>query len=141
MTISVLDASSYFKGLLLLIRKDRKVTQPEIEVMKRVGKTLGFEAEFCTNAINEILENSFILDEPPVFSSKALAISFVKDGLSLAMADEDFHPEEERWLRFTAEKNGLPEEFFSQALENAREKREVPLNLEVEKLPGGNAGL
>ena len=59
MKITVLDGSNYFKGLLLLIRKDRKITQAEIELMKRVGNTLGFEKTFCDNAISEILGNRY----------------------------------------------------------------------------------
>ena len=139
MNIPVLDASNYFRGLLLLMRKDRKITQPEIDLMKRVGKALGFEQRFCDNAIDEILENAFIVDEPPSFSSKALAICFVKDGLSLAMADEEFHPSEELWLRSTAEKNGLTEAFFSQELRSARQRRGMPLRLEVDQIVGENA--
>lgn len=35
MKISVIDASNYFKGLLLLIGKDRKITDPEIAQIGR----------------------------------------------------------------------------------------------------------
>jgi hypothetical protein len=65
MNISVIDGSSYFKGLLLLIRKDRRITESEVRLVKRVGKALGFESRFCGNAIHEILENSYIADTPP----------------------------------------------------------------------------
>ncbi len=136
MNIPILDASNYFRGLLLLIRKDRKITQPEIDLMRRVGKVLGFEQRFCDNAIEEILENKFIVDEPPSFSSKGLAVSFVKDGLSLALADGEFHPNEEHWLRSAAEKNGLTADFFSQVLESVRQLKGIPLQLEVEQFLG-----
>lgn len=138
--MTVLDASNYFKGLLLLIRKDRKLTEPEIALVKRVGKALGFEQGFCDSAINEILENAFIVDEPPTFSSKELAVSFLKDGLSIAMADEEFHPSEESWLRSTAEKNGLGDAFFSQQAEFARHRRGLPVRLEVDEWQFGKSG-
>ena len=95
MKITVLDGSNYFKGLLLLIRKDHKITESEIQLMKRIGKTLGFEPKFCDNAIHEILENKYIVDVTPEFSTKEIAIKFIKDGLTLAFSDNEAHPSEE----------------------------------------------
>jgi len=134
MRITVIDASNYLRGLLLLIRIDRKITQSEIDLMRRIGKALGFEKKFCENAISEILENTYIVDEPPLFSQKELAMKFVKDGLSLALSDNEVHPREEAWLRSTAEKNGLDIDFFSQERENARNRKEYPVHLEVDGL-------
>ena len=85
MKIPLIDRSNYFRGLLLLIRKDRKVENPEIQLMKQIGKTLGFEPAFCENAITSILENKYILDETPIFSTKEIATLFIKDGLYLAI--------------------------------------------------------
>jgi hypothetical protein len=135
MTINVLDASNYFKGLLLLIRKDRKVTPAEIEAMKRIGKALGFERKFCENAIAEILENAFIVDEPPHFPSKELAYKFIRDGLYLAFIDHrDIDPHEERWLKLTVEKNGIEEDFFARELEIAKADKDDRTHLEVDDL-------
>ncbi len=132
MKINIIDASNYFKGLLLLIRKDRKITQPERDLMKSIGKSLGFEKEFCDTAIHDILENIYIEDIPPAFSTRDLAIKFIKDGLYLALVDhEEIHPEEEQWLKSTVVKNGLDLEFFAGELENARNRRGQPPRLEV----------
>ncbi len=138
MRISVIDASNYFRGLLLLIRKDRKTTRPEIELMQRVGRSLGFEREFCENAIDEILENVHIVDEPPSFSTKELAAMFVKDGLAIAFADDELDPEEDRWLVSTAERNGLDARFSREERESAGGRKGVPLRLEAEDLTMGN---
>ena len=73
MKISVPDASNYLKGLLLLIRKDRKISEEEHELMARVGKNLGFEKNFVENAIHEILDNKYITVIPPEFSSREIA--------------------------------------------------------------------
>jgi hypothetical protein len=134
MKITVMDASNYFKGLLLLIRKDRKTSDLEIELMRHVGKSLGFEKEFYNNAIEDILENEYIVDEPPKFSTTELAIKFIKDGLSLAFVDNDFHRMEEQWLKHTAEINGLDYKFFSQDLENVRNRKDSLVRLEVDDL-------
>lgn len=112
MKISVIDASNYFKGLLLLIGKDRKITDPEIALLQRIGRTFGFEKVFCDNAIRDILENKFILDVPPEFSRTELAKKFIKDGLTLAASDNAIDPSEEEWLLSIAEKNGLDSQWF-----------------------------
>lgn len=119
MEISVIDASNYFKGLLLLIRKDHKVTDSETAMIARVGKQLGFEKEFCDTAIHEILKNRYIEDIPPLFSSRELAMMFVKDGLALAYADGKLDYKEEKWLRSVIDRNSLSRRWFVGELMNA----------------------
>lgn len=118
MNITILDASNYFKGLLLLIRKDGRVESAEAELMKHVGKVLGFEPRFCENAISEILENKHIVDEPPAFSSKQLAAMFIKDGLMVALSDGELHPGEKQWLAATATRNGMDAAVIEQEVKN-----------------------
>ena len=134
MKITVIDGSNYFKGLLLLISKDRKITESEIQLMKRIGKTLGFEREFCDNAIHEILENKYIVDAPPEFSTKELAIKFIKDGLATAFSDNEVHPSEGEWLRSTADKNGLDLTWFRSESVNAINRKQLPSRMEVDDL-------
>jgi len=134
MNISVVDASNYFKGLLLLISKDRKVADSEVHLMKRVGKALGFEEEFCNQAIKGILDNEHVRDQPPKFSTKGLAMKFVHDGLVLAFSDSEIHPMEEAWLKLVAELNGLDIQWFVQKrLEAIKELQSNP-QLEVDNL-------
>ena len=132
--ISVIDRSNYFKGLLLLIRKDRRITELEIQFMKRIGKALGFERQFCANAIHDILENNFIMDTPLEFSTKELAIKFIKDGFTLAFSDNEFHPFEKEWLRSIAKKNGVDLAWFRKESENVKNKKQVPSRMEVDDL-------
>ncbi|MBW7887130.1 MAG: TerB family tellurite resistance protein [Bacteroidetes bacterium] len=132
MKINIIDASNYFRGLLLLIRKDHQVTQPEIDLMQKIGTSLGFEKEFCENAIREILENTYIEDVPPKFSTKELALKFVKDGLRLAFVDhEQIHPDEEKWLISIAEQNEIEMKLFLQEFRNAQNHRAEQAKLEV----------
>jgi hypothetical protein len=105
--ISKIDASNYLKGLMLLIRKDHKISESEYILLKRIGKSLGFEPEFCEKTINEILNNNFVEDTPPVFAEKELAVKFIKDGLAVIFSDNIIHPAEENWLIATAEKNDI----------------------------------
>jgi hypothetical protein len=134
MKISVIDGSNYFKGLLLLIRKDRKITEPETQLMKHIGKALGFGNKFCDNAINEILENKYIVDKAPEFSTKELAIKFIKDGLTLAFSDNELHPSETEWLWSTAAKNGIDLAWFRQENVIAANRKQLPSHMEVDDL-------
>jgi hypothetical protein len=134
MKISIIERSRYFKGLLLLIKSDRSISESEIALMKRIGKSLGFEKEFCENTINSILENEFITDEMPVFSSRGLAEKFIKDGLFIAFSDNEVHPKEVEWLRLAAEKNTLEEAWFSLQCNEALKRKAVPMHLEADEL-------
>ncbi len=134
MNISVLDGSNYFKGLLLLIRKDRRITEPEIQLMEHIGKSLGFERNFCEKAIQEILVNNYIEDTPPVFSTKELAMMFIKDGLTLAHADNEIHSFEKEWLKAAAKKNCLDLRWFHRETEIAKTLKIPPGRMEVDDL-------
>jgi hypothetical protein len=132
--ISVIDRSNYFKGLLLLIRKDRRITELEIQFMKRIGKALGFERQFCVIAIHDILENNFIVDTPLEFSTKELAIKFIKDGFTVAFSDNEFHPFEKEWLRSIAKKNGIDLAWFQKESIDGTNKKQFHSHLEVDDL-------
>jgi len=116
----IMDRSNYFKGLLLLTRKDNIVQPSEKEMMLKLGNVLGFDKKFCETAINELLENENILDEPPKFSNLLIARYFIKDGLKLAFVDHDLDPNELQWLREISSVNNLPEDWFENELESAR---------------------
>jgi len=133
--ITAREGSEYFRGLLLLIGKDRKISEPEIILMKRIGEALGFEKEFCNNAIHEILENKHVSIEPPKFSTNDLAKKFIKDGLMLADSDSEIHAFEENWLKATAEKNCIDVEWFLREKEIAAgRRRDLDDHLEVDDL-------
>ncbi len=133
--ITVREGSDYFRGLLLLISKDGRISEPETILMKRIGKSLGFEKKFCNNAIQEILENEHVSIEPPKFSTNELAKKFIKDGLMLADADNEIHAFEEAWLKTTAEKNCIDVEWFLREKENAAgRRRDFDDHLEVDDL-------
>lgn len=134
MKISVPDASNYLKGLLLLIRKDRKISEEEHELMARVGKNLGFEKNFVENAIHEILDNKYITVIPPEFSSREIAEKFLKDGLVLAASDSEIHPEEERWLLSVAARNNIDEAWFIGEKKNLKFRTESVHKLEADTL-------
>ena len=131
--LSVLDASRYLRGLLVLIRRDERISEMERNLVMRVGKSLGFEGAFCANAIHEILDNSFIDDSPPLFSTKDLAMAFIKDGITVACSDDEASDSEVQWLRSTAESNGISLWWFHQELANVVKTKDKIHGLESER--------
>jgi len=134
MDISVVDSSSYFKGLLLLIRKDSRITEPEHVIMLRIGKALGFEKTFTEEAINEILSNRYISNEPPVFSSREFAEKFIKDGLVLAASDKEIHPREEEWLLAVAGANKVESSWYFNEKNSLLQMKYHTIHLDAEDL-------
>ena len=136
MKLNVLDKSNYLKGLLVLIGKDKKISENENDFIMQVGKTLGFDREFCQEAISTLLDNKYISQEPPMFSQKSFAESFLLDGLKVLSADKSISTNEISFLQLTAkankvEDNWFRDEFESVKLDNARTK--ISLELEVTK--------
>ena len=107
MKISLLDRSLYYKGLILLIRQDRKIHDEEKKMMLSIGKQLGFDPKFCAKTIDEIMDNPYIFDSPPLFSDTRIALCFVRDGFGVSAADGQIHEAEIAWLKSVAERNGL----------------------------------
>jgi len=105
--ISLIDRSLYYKGLILLIRKDHEIHDQEKKMMMTIGEMLGFETKFCAGTIEEILDNQHIIDEPPIFSETNIALCFIRDGLRLSASDGQIHKDEMAWLEAVAESNGL----------------------------------
>jgi len=102
--------------------------------MIRIGRSLGFENNFIENAISEILNNRYISNIPPVFSTKELAEKFLKDGYILAASDRDIHPHEEAWLYSIADKNNIEKIFMTDLKKSVLQNEINKRPLEVDKL-------
>jgi hypothetical protein len=115
MRIGVSEGGSYMRGLLLLARKDCKITRSEIGLFTQAGVALGYCPRFCTQAIAESLTNRYIEEVIPEFSSQSLCRMFIADGLALASSDDEIHRAEESWLASVADKHGLETAWFARA--------------------------
>ena len=60
MTNNYLDRSNYVKGLLLLMGKDKKISDDERDFLHNVAETLSFDKKFIDGAINELFENEYL---------------------------------------------------------------------------------
>lgn len=107
MSINLTERGEYYRGLLVLIWRDRIISEPERELMLKIGQDLDFDRRFCENAIDDLPNNPHIKAEPIKFSDRETAKSFLQDARRLAMADGILHPKELSWLQTIAEANGL----------------------------------
>ncbi len=107
MEIPLAERGNYYRGLLVLIRKDRVISARERDLMIRLGRRLDFDPRFCEGAIDDILKNPHIKNRPMKFSDRAIARRFVSDALMIAGIDGEIHPEEWTWIREVARENGL----------------------------------
>jgi len=105
--LSALDRGKYYRGLLVLVRRDRVVHRRERDLMLRIGRLLDFDLRFCAAALDDLLRNRLITDKPVVFSRREIAECFLSDAAALARCDDDIHPHELAWLRSIAQENGL----------------------------------
>jgi hypothetical protein len=131
-----LDRSSYVKGLLLLIGKDKRITDEERDFLHRVGTALSFNKKFIEQAINELFENKYLGNEPPVFSQKQYAAAFLRDAITLVFIDNELSKEEFDWLQSVAVANGMSNDWLKNELEQYQSGRDScwSQKLEAEKI-------
>ncbi len=114
--LDIIDKSNYFRGILLLIRKDFHISSPERDFVFRIGKALGFDREFIDDSIKDLLYNEYIEDNPPKFSDPEIAKSFIIDGLKMVSTDAALDPNELSFLTKTAENNSVSDIWFNEVL-------------------------
>ena len=136
MGLSQLDRSNYYKGLLVLAGKDRIIDPRERELMLQFGGVLDFDKRFCEAAIDDLLDNAYITDEPVIFSNRETAECFLRDGIRLALVDEQLHPQELLWLKGVAQANGLKNEWLDDEVQRLQQKKgsfDLPICLEIQQ--------
>ena len=139
MEFTLLDRSNYLRGLLILIGKDRKISEEEKNMFRLLSKELGFSRDFCETAMEELLENEYIIEDPPKFSNIEIAKLFIKDGIKLAFADKELHLYELSWLKSVAEANSLHHAWGAEQFEKFKNNSVTEEGFEISKLTSGNA--
>jgi hypothetical protein len=120
-SISFVDKSNYYRGLLVLARRDQTIEPRERELILQFGKILDFDWRFCEAAIDDVLKNRHVTEEPVTFADRETAERFLRDGIRLALVDEKIERREFSWLRAVAQANGLTEEWLDTEIHRFRE--------------------
>ncbi len=118
MKIPLVDRGVYYRGLLVLMRRDRIIGDRERKMMLRFGQILDFDKRFCEAAIDDLLKNPHIKDKAMMFTDRRTAESFLRDAIALAFVDEDLHPKELVWLKSVAGANGIDDEWLKTQLKD-----------------------
>jgi len=121
MNLSLLNRSNYFKGLLVLVRRDRFVDSRESHLMLQIGAILDFDRRFCESTINDLLSNKHITRQPIIFSDKRLRECFFRDALRLALVDGHLHLRELSWLRTVARANNQSNQWLDAIIRKSKE--------------------
>lgn len=110
------DKGKYLRGLLILIGKDNIIDPDEKKRLHEVGKRLDFDPRFIDEALDEFLENEYIDKNPPKFSSRLVAKSFLEDAINMVLIDSDIHVEELEWIKSVAKTNEIDDEWLEARL-------------------------
>ena len=122
MKASLIDRGKYYRGLLVLIGRDRIIDPREHTLMLQLGKMLDFDERFCEAAIADLLGNKYITDEPILFDEPEIAVCFLRDALRMALIDENIHSHELSWLKTVARTNKLADAWLAEERERLRGK-------------------
>ncbi len=126
MTIPLSDRGKYYRGLLVLTGRDRIVDARERELLLRIGAILDFDKRFCETAIDELLRNRYITQDPVVFSESRIAECFLRDAIRLSLVDNGIHHHEFVWLKRVARSNGVSGKWLKTELAVSRAKDRSP---------------
>lgn len=118
---TLLDKSNYLKGLLIIARKDNQLLDSEKEILKQISDKLGFASTFFEEAVQNLLINEHITEEPIKFSDKEIARSFISDGLKLALSGKKIHEPELEWLKTVCIENDIDLTWFDKQLEHYKD--------------------
>lgn len=137
MTINLVDRSNYFKGLLIMIGKDRLINEKEIQIVKKFGQIFDFDESFVMESINDLLSNKFISEKPFNFESSEIAKCFIKDSVTLILSDNSIDRKEYKWLLEIACSNNIEAGYCADILRKKKldndESQDI-VKLEIEKL-------
>jgi hypothetical protein len=122
MNLSLSNRSNYYKGLLVLSRRDRFVDARERSFLLQMGEILDFDRRFCEATIDDLLSNAHITREPVIFFDKRIRECFFHDALRLALIDGYLHPMELCWLRTVAYANKQSYQWLAAIIRESEEK-------------------
>jgi hypothetical protein len=132
MRINPLDTSNYFRGLLVLVSREKQINQKERTLLKKIGRILGFNQNFIDSAIDDLSNNKYVKTEVPLFSNCEVVELFLKDGIKLAFANDTLTIKQIEWLMAIAIRNRISKQWFFIELENYIENCSTEYNEEFE---------
>lgn len=120
MQIPLVDKSTYLKGLLILARKDRRISEEDKKFIISAAEFLGFSSDFYMEVLETFLVNKHIKNDPVEFRDGIIARHFISDAITLACLNNGISKAELEWLVETAKTNFVNDDWFYNELNKCR---------------------
>ena len=91
MKIPDVDRSKYLRGLLIVARMDKQISESDNKIITNTAKHLGFSSDFYDEVLNTLLFNEYICNDPVSFETSYLAKHFLTDAIKLAGTNKNSH--------------------------------------------------
>jgi hypothetical protein len=121
MQVPLIDKSTYLRGLLILARKDKRISEEDKKFIILAAEFLGFSSDFYRKALDTFLINKYINNDPVEFRNTILAHHFISDAITLACINDGISHDEKQWLMETAKINFVDAEWFDNEFNKCRE--------------------
>lgn len=104
---AVIDRSNFLRALLLFIKADRNVWDHEKHVFVQEGTRLGFNKEYCEQALRDSITNKHINNQVPVFHFREYAVLLFNVGMEILIKDPRKSPMKIKFLKELLIRNNI----------------------------------
>ena len=116
MQIPVEDRGKYLRGLLIMVKMDKVISEMDRKIIIGTAKHLGYAPDFYKSILSTLMINEYIGSEPIMFDSINLAKHFLIDAINLAGTNKNLSNEKLNWLKNTASMNLVDRNWFEERL-------------------------
>ena len=116
MQIPVEDRGKYLRGLLIMVKMDKVISEIDRTIIISTAKHLGYAPDFYEGILSTLMINEHIGSEPIMFDSANLAKHFLIDALNLAGTNKNLSNEKLNWLKNTASMNLVDRNWIEERL-------------------------
>jgi hypothetical protein len=116
MQIPVEDRGKYLRGLLIMVKMDKVISEMDRTIIIGTAKHLGYAPDFYEGILSTLMINEYIGSKPIMFDSTNLAKHFLIDAINLAGTNKNLTNEKLNWLKNTASMNLVDRNWFEERL-------------------------
>ena len=116
MQIPVEDRGKYLRGLLIMVKMDKVISEMDRTIIIGTAKHLGYAPDFYEGILSTLMINEYIGSEPITFDSTNLAKHFLIDAINLAGTNKNLSNKKLNWLKSTASMNLVDRNWFEERL-------------------------
>jgi len=107
MNIPVIERGRYLRGLLIVARLDRRISETDKQIIKKTAHQFGYSPDFYEEILKNLLINEYICNDPIKFDDEMFAKHFMLDAIKIACNGKKLNDKEYEWLIDTASINSI----------------------------------